>query len=698
MEENAELEEGEARYYRDDDDKIVDPDIALSYIDEKIRNVLGHFQKDFEGGVSAENLGAKFGGYGSFLPTYERSPSVWSRPKTPQKNYNAPKSPNNLPNEGASLNLKAPSNKAPSLRLGTAPCSARPLHNSRVPSADVSLKENQVAEKSPLKDESSNRSGNLTDQRTLKVRIKVGCDNSARKNAAIYSGLGLDDSPYSSLGNSPEESGGMSPISREMTDMSPTGIIQAMTSFPIPGGVLISPVHDSLLCLVKREKLCSVSKPMPLLNGHQEHASILEDEVASMVGNRKVLKETKTKVAGKSERQLEVKHENGRDFEDVMSLQTKKISVNETTGGKEFLSRDSKSMHVSKSESDVRDSLKVAGGASEVFREGNKDGGKVRLCSSELVKEEALESISGEDCSKNEKGNLRSSLLENVHGNRVLNPHKDVLIDRNDYGNCHKISASLQGYSDGSKCKNKSKGAKSNGKPVAVSTKESPRFGSSADLNNKKNTGYVVADCNSKSQRIKSQKDDKGRDNQMDPVRQSSGDRPKDANLDSVGMQQNALFDKRKGRLSGKKVDEPDVSGATIKDASIVRPITETGLTSEMVLPMAAPVLIEEDWVQCDRCQKWRLLPFGTKPEQLPDKWLCSMLNWLPGLNHCNISEEETTKALNALYQLPVSESQTNLQNHVSGTALGGYLGGVQHLDQNVSAQAVSNQGKKNMV
>jgi hypothetical protein len=35
----------------------VDPDVALSYIDEKLENVLGHFQKDFEGGVSAENLG-----------------------------------------------------------------------------------------------------------------------------------------------------------------------------------------------------------------------------------------------------------------------------------------------------------------------------------------------------------------------------------------------------------------------------------------------------------------------------------------------------------------------------------------------------------------------------------------------------------------------------------------------------------------
>jgi hypothetical protein len=43
--------------------------------------------------------GAKFGGYGSFLPTYERSPSVWPHPKTPQRNYNQPRSPNNLPIE-----------------------------------------------------------------------------------------------------------------------------------------------------------------------------------------------------------------------------------------------------------------------------------------------------------------------------------------------------------------------------------------------------------------------------------------------------------------------------------------------------------------------------------------------------------------------------------------------------------------------
>ncbi|XP_073155815.1 uncharacterized protein [Henckelia pumila] len=68
-----ELEEGEFCY--DKDDKRTNPDIALSYIGDRVQSLLGHFQKDFEGVVSAENLGPKFGGYGSFLPMYKRSPT-----------------------------------------------------------------------------------------------------------------------------------------------------------------------------------------------------------------------------------------------------------------------------------------------------------------------------------------------------------------------------------------------------------------------------------------------------------------------------------------------------------------------------------------------------------------------------------------------------------------------------------------------
>ncbi|BAS93685.1 Os05g0371100 [Oryza sativa Japonica Group] len=63
-------------------DELVDPD-QLTYIDEKLQNILGHFQKEFEGGVSAENLGSQYGGYGSFLPTYQRSPPALSQSGSP---------------------------------------------------------------------------------------------------------------------------------------------------------------------------------------------------------------------------------------------------------------------------------------------------------------------------------------------------------------------------------------------------------------------------------------------------------------------------------------------------------------------------------------------------------------------------------------------------------------------------------------
>ncbi|KAF5452365.1 hypothetical protein F2P56_027371 [Juglans regia] len=748
MEGITELEEGEALYFKDDDDKKIDPDIALSYIDEKIQHVLGHFLKDFEGGVSAENLGAKFGDYGSFLPTYERSPSKWSRLKSPQRNYNAPRSSNDLPIKGVSQNLKAPSNIAPYLRLGTASRSAHQLHNSRVPSADVSIKQSQVAEKSPSKDETFNGPGNPTDQRILKVRIKVGSDNSGQKNAAIYSGLGLDYSPSSSMGNSLEDSGGTSPISQETVDKSPTSIIWEMTSLPILGGVLISPLHDSLLCLMRNEKVCCVSKPMPPLKGHQEHSALLLDGSVSMRGNNKVLKEKGTKSVGKSERLVELKRRNDTDFEDDTTLEMKKISVDETMEAKELFSGNLKCTQVSKSAFDVCESIKPAGGASEVSWESNEDGGKNKILYSELVKEESLESISGQERGKSEKRNPRSGLVEKFQGNNVVSSHRDVLIDCKDDGNGLIISASVKGYSDEAKCmedlnprkekvgfkaklhedddvnvpfkterlsfegNNKSKGAQSNGKPAAVSTKESLSLLTSVEPHDKKSTSYGVIDCNSKVRRKKSQKDNKGKDghgdsispmnlkeidNQMDPVGRPWGDRPKDAKLGDFEMQQNVFLDKRKGRSSSKKVDKQSVSGASNKNASTVCPIAKNGLTSEMAPTMAVPVVIEEHWVQCDSCQKWRLLPYGTKPEQLPDKWLCGMLNWLHGMNRCDISEEETTKALNALYHLPVSEIQNNLPNHVTGTALGPSFGDVQHLEshQNLSSHAISNQVKK---
>ncbi|KAG5591803.1 hypothetical protein H5410_042317 [Solanum commersonii] len=80
------------------------------------------------------------------------------------------------------------------------------------------------------------------------------------------------------------------------------------------------------------------------------------------------------------------------------------------------------------------------------------------------------------------------------------------------------------------------------------------------------------------------------------------------------------------------------------------------------------PFIIQGDWIRCSTCRKRRLLPHGTKPDQLSQSWLCTMLDWLPGMNCCDISEDDTTSALHTLYQTLI---QSNFQNRgAKGTSI----------------------------
>ena len=91
----------------------------------------------------------------------------------------------------------------------------------------IGMPENRVEESAPRLDSKNKKHPSASDQKTLKVRIKVGSDNlSTRKNAAIYSGLGLDDSPSSSLDDSPSESEGLSHERQDIPFESPTSILQ----------------------------------------------------------------------------------------------------------------------------------------------------------------------------------------------------------------------------------------------------------------------------------------------------------------------------------------------------------------------------------------------------------------------------------------------------------------------------------------
>ncbi|KAJ9154479.1 hypothetical protein P3X46_027806 [Hevea brasiliensis] len=751
MEENSELEEGKAFRCRDDDDNNVDPEIALSYIDEKIQNVLGHFQKDFEGGVSAENLGAKFGGYGSFLPAYERSPqrnSVWSHPKTPQKNSSPPRSPNNLPVEGWPQSLRVPSNVLPSVKLGTSSYSTNALHKSGLAPGDVSVKQDssfssaRVSQKSNLKDGNSKKSGNLSDQRTLKVRIKVGPDSMARKKSAIYSGLGFDNSPSSLLENSPEESDGMLPVSPQVADESPTRILQIMTSFAVPEGALVSPLHDSLLCLIRKEKFSKGSKPLPSHKGSQDNIALLPDESVSFIGNAKLLKGKEVKFLGKSGTAVDLKHGNGIIFENNTAFSAKKKLENDNAENKDMLSNEVKSMPLPGT-ANGGETLKATGGSSEVPREADQGGVRDGSFPSDLMKEDSLESISG---GKGEKRNAWSSSVEKVLEHRALNCDGDALVNLRGNGKSKnsKTSISSKGYSDASKCREdlkvgslvyskqkigqldkismpggkeerllegkKSHGTKSSKKAGCVPTKESLVIGDRGAPKDT-TTAHGVSKSNDKMHKLKLQKDiSKFRDNHRDPLdsklekknsqmgllERPSVSRRKDSTMDDLEMEQNVSFDKSRERFNGKRVGNQPIPGTLVKDVAYTGiSIPGNALASELAPPVMDPILIEENWVCCDSCQKWRLLPNGTRPEHLPERWLCAMLNWLPGMNRCDISEEETTKALNALSQLPLSVGQNNLQNHAKRTASGVQILHVDHNHQSLSSHAASFPGKK---
>ncbi|KAF0720515.1 Aste57867_234 [Aphanomyces stellatus] len=61
-------------------------------------------------------------------------------------------------------------------------------------------------------------------------------------------------------------------------------------------------------------------------------------------------------------------------------------------------------------------------------------------------------------------------------------------------------------------------------------------------------------------------------------------------------------------------------------------------------LPPSNPTLTakEENWVQCDKCQKWRKLPDSVDVSELPPTWYCRMNKWSRKFNKCSAAEEVT--------------------------------------------------------
>ncbi|CAJ1879051.1 unnamed protein product [Sphenostylis stenocarpa] len=729
----SELEEGEACSFQnhEDYDATVDPDVALSYIDDKIQDVLGHFQKDFEGGVSAENLGAKFGGYGSFLPTYQRSP-VWSHPRTPQKNHsqNTPKSPNNLPPEGGQGDAVQCSTGTQSSRLGPGSGnSSRMAANKGFSLDDGTHQEKYMtanADTSTSKHESLNKKITSTsDQKTLKVRIKMGPDNlSTRKNAAIYSEIGLDVSPSSSLDDSPSESEGLSRGPQEAPFESPTIILQIMTDLPR----LLSPLTDGIIELTVKEMRARESIPGLVHVDDAESVDISLNESNNVKGDRKLSGGTgrKMKSLEGCESSMEVKGSTKKNTRNDVGVLSRKEQSSDAFTMEELVSNTMKLPLLSSSYSLNDDLVRADDGPCDSLKEANKVMVREKTFSDQGQKER-LEPTSTEvnGFAERAKGSSRRKVV----GDKVS--FDDYIVKENSHGdnNCHSIIAEShvsrvrtssnteelpkKANQRGSLCeqdsmtlpvvtehpflggKKKTKG--SHATMVMDKEKENLKIGSSSVPKTKRSSDDSSASKN-ETEDVRVQKSlGKTRDTYRDFFGELEDEEDRMDSMETPyeeKMKESELVERSapttsygaKERSGAKKVDKPlltaEIYPKTATNLWCTGNANGTDVENGKGIPvMIPPVEMEDNWVMCDKCHKWRLLPVGTNPDNLPEKWVCSMLNWLPDMNRCSFSEDDTTKALIALFQGPPFDGHSNLQN-VSGSVMVGGTMATQHPDQ----------------
>ena len=84
----------------------------------------------------------------------------------------------------------------------------------------------------------------------------------------------------------------------------------------------------------------------------------------------------------------------------------------------------------------------------------------------------------------------------------------------------------------------------------------------------------------------------------------------------------------------------------------------------------APPATDEADnleWVQCEKCDKWRKLPPHISADELPDVWYCSMNTWNPGSANCT-SPEDKADGLQDIFNNYATSGKLSYRNLIFGS------------------------------
>lgn len=736
-----ELEEGEAC---DDPDSGCDPDTAFAYLDEKLSMVLGDVQKFFEGGVSAEKLGSKFGGYGSFLPTQERTPSILhDKPAT-------------VVVSDAYCRSKKSSNEGlvEKIRRTAAGSSVQASNFKAGSSSAVLMHENGGRDAGPVNEKTSNIDSSFPEGRVeqntsvpkkVLLRIKMGSDTSERKkNTKIYDDFGLGNSSSASEDEDIDEDQDSDQYSSP--DRTPLTMIRIMTAHHIPDGMLLSPLPDLVTePFIQKERLWST--------------------------NLEVLNE---KARSPCLKKVDIKHESGLVKDDADAFE--KMDVSREKKGDSVVSSDhallkrgkgekekggskESSRHASKTPSkslakDIpksieRDAVSESGTgvrSIESHKEFNRSSLEKALPDYSLY--EAEEHVPKDFCSpfqppkEVDSGRevlsrvfrVEKAATSSSHGS--MNEHLDMSHQGRDAGKevFNTIEINSHGKRHLDVCAEPVDGRKrSSGKEFVVPSEGKANSSQDAKRLTSKSVGggkYVLpaADVPATNRDLgreapEARKRSKDSVREADASRVSSKERGKEASKEARkssgrekhiktssskdqvvdettkgGLQhsiktvvnkdfqqvdlpkvqkteslEHKKKEKSKDRIRSDFKEPPKLSEEDRQKELAMREVltkasqpacVPEAISTDKPFQSAVPppetgnvgppyVLVMDNWVGCDKCEKWRLLPPGVDEGHLPPQWRCKMLDWLrEGMNNCNVPEEVTTKETRALYNI----------------------------------------------
>lgn len=543
------------------------------------------------------------------------------------------------------------------------------------------------------------RCSSFPDQTTLKFRIKVGA------NADIYSGLGLDVSPSSSLDDSPGDSDGLYHGPVENPHESPTSILrvscysmvsnllksymaysnllcvlQIMTSVPVSRSQLLSPLSDQIVHLMKKEWASGRSKSKNINKASQGNPLIVKND--SRMCDGKFTGEKKPKSVEISAVLVEQSNNNSKEISDGLLAPKKEFDA-DTSLCEEPVSTTLKFPVLLNSYPDAAESIK------ETVKSvaNSKTAARSRVTntsSSEVAEEEPLEHVALAEDGTAERFNRKFDASETVcesgkqngvdqnsiyHKKEVNHkqgradfsiktepyiseeriPANRYVADTLKQKVARKVTSYDEDYSKlapgerqlSSGGKKKTKGSQSLSASGVECPEDAPLINSSVGSKIKKTSNSNIISSKSDQEGVKKtdlEAIDRYKEFFGDLGLEEEADEIASKKMPSLGKSKISEFVEKKGisesngtlkeRLTGKTTEEKSTSKDHPMLPSYMPRLAGKAPNSDAAPTMAAP-LVQEDWVCCDKCQAWRLLPLGTIPESLPEKWLCSMLNWL---------------------------------------------------------------------